>query len=193
MRFTWQQEFWGDSLCLCFSIPLFEASRKCIFKTINECCQLLWWFGFPTTNEITAQVLEKRRSERLTDGSAKIKSLQRWEPGRCDLICMLQKAWALLSVVSTKGTGVLGGLERRGHGWLQGLRWWLITLTVMKGSKDERQETFYHCGRKEVFPGVLWLLLLFWDRVTCSKGRSPTQYKRYFQYQLYIIRQGFCV
>lgn len=74
----------------------------------------------------------ERRNERLTDGSAKIKSLQRWEPGLCDLICILQKAWALLGVVSTKGTGFLVALRDKG---VAGPRdwegdWWLLTVMI---------------------------------------------------------------
>lgn len=54
--------------------------------------------------------------------SAKMKSLQRQELWVCDLTCMLQKAWALLRVVSDKGSTILGGFERRRRGWPQGFR-----------------------------------------------------------------------
>lgn len=54
--------------------------------------------------------------------SPKMKSLQRQELRVCDLTCMLQKAWALLRVVSARGSAILGGFERRGRGWPQGFR-----------------------------------------------------------------------
>lgn len=136
VRSTWQQEFHGDYLCHYFKILLFEASRKCILKKNQRVPLLRFW-----------------RNERLM--KAKMKSLQRQELQVCGLTYMLQKAWALLRVVSAKGSATLGGFERRGHGWPQGFRKWLITLLWKDQRMNDRRHSTIVGGRKvfQVFCG----------------------------------------
>lgn len=80
--------------------------------------------------------------------------LQKWNHCRdkslrvCDLTCMLQKAWALLRVVSAKGSAILGDFERRGHGWPQGFRRLLITLLWKDQRMDDRRYSTIVGGRK---------------------------------------------
>lgn len=116
------------------------------FKKINEChCS-----GFGEKEKWKAHKRFPQKWNHCRDKSLRV----------CDLTCMLQKTWALLRAVSAKGSAILGGFERRGRGWPQGFRRWLITLLW----KDQRMNDWRHStivgGRKvfQVFCGCCCFL-----------------------------------